>query len=703
MIPMQKTTRARPPPRGRNNRSDTVLAPEDGAMLFRRPTRPVPSPRTADHRMAGTRRLPRSHGPVLPGALLLLPLALFAMVQRGEAASRNSTLDISHDGRWLAVANRDAGSTTVIDLADGRTLREIPLGLHPEGVCFIGRTSRFAVAVHGADYVAVCDAATGRIEQKIPVFDEPYGVIDSPDGATLYVTLEYPGRVAEIDVSTGRVRRELPAGRFPRGIARAPDGNRVYVSEYYTATVHAVDPVRGTIIRSWSGASTDNLARQLTHHPRRNKLYLPHIRSRVTAVHGTGSIFPYVTVISPDAVETPRRRIPMDAFRGNLVTANPWETAISPDGRWLAVVFSGTDDMFLCRVLDDDYRELEDAGYRRLGHNPRAAVFSPDGRRLYVLNALDFEVIGLSVPKLEEEVRWKVCRNPLPPDVHRGKILFYSARPPMSTRRWIACSSCHPDGDADGRTWHNPEGLRNTPPLFGLAWTHPLHWSADRDEVQDFEHTIRSPLMLGLGLIRGQPAPALGPPNRGRSRDLDALAAYTTSHTFTLSPHARDGLSEAARRGRELFFRADVGCAECHRGPFYTDSTLRRPFAKHDVGTGKDDPTEKMGPAYDTPTLLGVYRSAPYLHHGKAATLLDVLTTFNKGDRHGRTSHLSQSQLQDLVEFLKSLPYEDPVAAARRAGLKPVPDAPPSVISSARAPADVTIESTGVRARSRGP
>jgi cytochrome c peroxidase len=67
-----------------------------------------------------------------------------------------------------------------------------------------------------------------------------------------------------------------------------------------------------------------------------------------------------------------------------------------------------------------------------------------------------------------------------------------------------------------------------------------------------------------------------------------------------------------------------------------------------------------MGPKYDTPTLLGIYRSAPYLHHGKAKTLMDVLTTCNKDDKHGKTSHLKESEREDLVAFLKSLPYETP-------------------------------------------
>src|SRR5262249_5768949 len=119
-------------------------------------------------------------------------------------------------------------------------------------------------------------------------------------------------------------------------------------------------------------------------------------------------------------------------------------------------------------------------------------------------------------------------------------------------------------------------------------------------------------------------------------------------------------LTEAAQRGRKIFFTAETKCASCHGGPYYTDSSLKQPFNLHDVGTGRDDPKEKMGPKYDTPTLLGVYRLTSYLHTRKAKTLLDVLTTFNKNDQHGKTSHLKKDELDDLVAFLKSLPYEQP-------------------------------------------
>ena len=177
--------------------------------------------------------------------------------------------------------------------------------------------------------------------------------------------------------------------------------------------------------------------------------------------------------------------------------------------------------------------------------------------------------------------------------------------------------------------------------------------------------------MQGRGLIKGQVNRDLTAPNKGLSKSLDALAAYNNSHRFTLSPYAKNGLNAAAKRGQTLFLSTQTKCAECHSGPFYTDSTPRRKIIRHDVGTGNADPSEKMGPKYDTPTLLGVYRTAPYLHHGKAKTLIDVLTN-NPNDRHGKTSHLSDSQRADMVAFLKSLPYEDPEPAAKKLNMRKV-------------------------------
>src|SRR6185369_5777600 len=180
----------------------------------------------------------------------------------------------------------------------------------------------------------------------------------------------------------------------------------------------------------------------------------------------------------------------------------------------------------------------------QVGQNPRAVRVSPDGKTVYVSNTLDFSVSVHDADTMRRLATIPVCDPPKTPEWVRGKVLFNTALPPLTSRRWIACSSCHPDGQHDGRVWHNPEGMRKTTALLGMAHTHPIHWSADRDEVQDFEYTIRSKLMQGRGLVSGPvqrkdgfKSIELKEKMAGRSDDLDALAIYTNSFDFTLSPH----------------------------------------------------------------------------------------------------------------------------------------------------------------------
>jgi YVTN family beta-propeller protein len=608
-------------------------------------------------------------------ACLVLGALLLVLGPAARAGSSNSLLDVSPDGERLLVANRDNGTVSVVDAVNRKVLREIAVGDEPESVTWIGDGPLAAATVYREDLVVIFDAAEGKVLHKLPVADEPYGLVATRDGSRLYVTHEYPGLVSEIDPKGPKVLRAMKAGAMVRGLALSPDEKRLYVTEFYTGVLNAIDLKTGEVVDSWKGHAADNLCRNVVVHPKRPKAYLPHIRSKIEVIDGRGSIFPQLSVcdlVPPDGAGKRRTSFAMDTYNGVYVVTNPWEAAVSPDGKRLYTIYAGTNDMNVSDVIDDDYKEIERVGNAvRLGQNPRAIRVSPDGKTVYVLNALDFEVSVHDAANMKVQARIKVCEPPKTAEWLRGKILFNTALPPMTSRRWISCTSCHPDGHSDGRVWHNPEGLRKTTALFGLAHTHPLHWSADRDEVQDFEYTIRGRLMQGAGLLHGEMKPKkdfqpveLEENLAGRSPDLDALAVYCNSFDFRLSPHvpAPGKLSPAAERGKALFFSDTVGCGKCHGGPYYTDSSLKKPFHLHDVGTGGDDPTEKMGPKYDTPTLLGVYRTAPYLHHGKAATLRDVLTTCNKDDKHGATSQLKPAEIDDLVDFLKSLPYETPPA-----------------------------------------
>ncbi len=603
-------------------------------------------------------------------------LILLLGVIPAEAQTKSAgLLNLNCTGNLIACSNRDSGTVTILKWPGLEVLHEIKVGSHPEGVAWVGDSNQLACCVYGDDKVLLLDAESGKVTNAIDVFDEPYAVVSSSNGKTLYVTLEYPGQLLRIDMPAGTIKATWNAGHMPRGLAMSADDNFLLVTEYLTSRLLKMSSSDGTIQRTWDGASTDNLSRQIVLAPGDQKAYFTHIRSRITAAHGNGSIFPYVSVARlTGEKEGTRLRVPMDSLRGARVTANPWDCDVSADGKRLAVVFAGTNDMYVCRIVGDDFVELDYDNGLKLGNNPRAVRFTPDGSTALVYNALDFEVVEYNLTDGKPIARAKVTANPLTEELLLGKQLFYTALQPMTARSWISCSSCHPDGDADGRTWQNPEGKRNTQPLAGLSWTHPVHWSADRDEVQDFEHTVRGKLMQGQGLMKGTLPEAFGEPISGRSQALDALAAYTNSHKFPMSPHSKNGLTDAAKRGKDLFFSTTTRCATCHSGPLFSDSQPKSisEFVTHDVGTGQDDPTELMRHAYDTPTLLGVYRSAPYLHHGTAATLEDVLTTTNKADQHGVTSQLTASEVSDLVEFLMALPYEDPEPAAKAAGLRQV-------------------------------
>src|SRR5262249_34951416 len=239
-----------------------------------------------------------------------------------------------------------------------------------------------------------------------------------------------------------------------------------------------------------------------------------------------------------------RTSVALDTYNGVQVVTNPWEAALSPDGKRIYTIYAATNDMNVSAVVDDDYQEIDRIGNLvRAGQNPRAVRGSPDGKTVYVSNTLDFAV-GIYDAGLKPLGQVKVCDPPKTPEWVRGKVLFNTALPPMTRQSWIACSSCHPDGHADGRVWQNPEGLRKTTPLFGRAHTHPLPWWAGGGEVRDFEYPLGGGRMGGGGLLGGPLKPKggfhpteLDEPLAGRSPDLDALAVYCNSFDFRLSPH----------------------------------------------------------------------------------------------------------------------------------------------------------------------
>jgi len=127
-----------------------------------------------------------------------------------------------------------------------------------------------------------------------------------------------------------------------------------------------------------------------------------------------------------------------------------------------------------------------------------------------------------------------------------------------------------------------------------------------------------------------------------------AIDAYLRSLRPMPSPQLRKGaLAASALRGKVLFESARTGCSACHPPGLFSD------LRSYDVGTrGRSD---REGDRFDTPTLVELWRAAPYLHDGRAKTLEEIWTVYQKDDLHGVSSYWSKEQLNDLVEYLKTL------------------------------------------------
>ena len=253
----------------------------------------------------------------------------------------------------------------------------------------------------------------------------------------------------------------------------------------------------------------------------------------------------------------------------------------------------------------------------------------------------------------------------------KGKQLFYDARDTRLAREgYLSCATLPQRRWAGRRVWDLTgfgEGLRNTVHSRASGGAQGfLHWSANFDEVQDFEGQIRA-LAGGTGLddgrrtspgTRSQP---LGDPKAGLSADLDALAAYVASlNTFARSPHrnCRRDLDGAREWPARAVFQAK-NCAQCHGGTGFTDSAAAN---LHDIGTLKPSSGGRLGGplvGIDTPTLRDVWSAAPYLHDGSAATLAEAV-------RAHLNVTVSDAELTTLVAYLGQIDGLEPAPVPQR-------------------------------------
>ena len=632
---------------------------------------------------------------------VLAALTLAACGDRAPAplagTGHSSSIALAAAGDRLYVVNPDADSISAIDPRRRRLLAEIPLGVpRRDGPAYTPTVMprALAVSLDGAT-VYVTGQRSGALHavdvaaqkaRSVPVCSEPVGVVLSADGGAVFVACSQDDAVVRLDTATLAVTGRTAVGGGPWALAWSPSGDRLLVSHLVRPLVTSIDPAAMTVAATWKVPDIAARGeRRLAHgepralydlaaRPGTSEVWLAHLLlatdTAQPALDFESTVFPALSAFREDGVHratlsTDVQELPgLDGAFADIV-AGPHAIAFTADGAYALVVDTHSEDV----LAVDMERGVQAALLRPLpGHMPEGIALAPDDSVAYIdqRNTSDVAVVKLDRSRgalrlaVDGEPIRRLVTDPMPPELRAGQHLFYSANSdqlPITRNHWMSCASCHVEGRTDAVTWKFTQGPRDTPSnAGGMLGTGFLFRTAARNRVQDYHETIA----IEQG---GRIDPV------AHARLLDELAAYVNHAIPAPIPPATD--PKLVARGRELFFDATVGCATCHPPPAYTDSGTGNPALDlagvvllHDVGTcvtaGHPDVAQpdiagnpRAACLFDTPSLRGIASSPPYLHDGRAATLLDVLEQ-TRG-RMGNVTHLGRDDKLALVEFLRSL------------------------------------------------
>ena len=584
---------------------------------------------------------------------------------------------VSPDGKTLYIALDDKDEIAEADAASFAVTRRAHVDGGPFGLALDATGQRLFVACPHQDRVAVLDTHDLKEQASVSVGIRPTDIAwgRTAAGERLIVPNSGSDDISVLSVSPLRELNRIDAGREPYAVAISEDGRRAYVANRMAvhdallsppaSEVTVLDPGNGHVLDR-EALHSAHLAEGIARVPVRGWMLNSLVRVRnsvpITQVKDGWVMSTGLAISQADGLVT---QIPLD--EANAYFSDPSGVVASPDGK-RAYVASGGADVVTVVDLDQvgawlaraDGAERSDAirdmafSYRYVvariptGCNPRHLAISPDGGRLFVAERLDDGVLVVDTSTLKPVGRIVLGDGGRNDPIRQGERVFTRAM--YTFQGQFSCRSCHPDGHVDGLSYDFDgsgvgDNLLDNRSLCGVAGTPPFKWNG-RNPTLQFQDGPR----FARVLMKTDPIPA---------PRLDELATFIVHLPPPRTiPWARVGkpLTPAEERGRKLFFatrRTDgtpiplaLQCQTCHRPPLYTDRLLRN------VGTA---PTPEFKAGVDTPHLLGIGASAPYLHDGRAKTLEELWTTYQKDDQHGVSSYWSKEQLNDLVEYLKTL------------------------------------------------
>jgi YVTN family beta-propeller protein len=583
------------------------------------------------------------------GLIILVVIFGFSVNQQEKGAIPLYPTDIKEtSGNQFLVSNKGTKTVELYTSDFDKPLRSWSFREVPTGIATKGDYA-FITTFESIGEVHFLNLKTGEIENSLTTGSGANTPLLSPDGNTLYVLNQFQNTVSQIGLHSQEVVASVDVLREPRCAVIDSKGKYLFVANFLpeqradvdtvTACVSVIDldgfiKVKDIQLSSGSNAlrgmclSPDGKYVFVTHnlgrfHVPTNQLLQGWMNTSAMSIIEVGTLEKTATVL----LDEPERG-----------AAGIW--GVNCTDSKILVTHSGTHDISVIdypafiekfnahpdkNSLDYDLRFM--VGIRERiplnGNGPRNFVISGDkayipsyfSDTLNIFNLYDGHIQPVALVENRTESK-----------IDKGERIFNDAG--YCFQNWQSCNGCHPgDARTDGMNWDlMNDGIGNPKNCKSLLYSHVTPPSMISGIRENAEIAVRR------GFTHIQFAEI-------SEDDAVCVDEYLMSLRPVPSPYLVGGkLSDKAERGKRVFER--LGCGYCHSGVYYTDRKMHR--------IGQDIEFEN---GWDTPTLIEVWRTAPYLFDGRAATLEDVFRIH----KHGIEKNISVKEMEELVEYVKSL------------------------------------------------
>ncbi len=583
-----------------------------------------------------------------------------------------ATLTADEEGKKLYVAETTANRVAIFDIENEKVTARVKLSGSPSGLALNADGSSLYVTVSSPDgTVYKIDTASKKITGQIHVGHSPIAPVLNSDASRLYVCNRFNNDVSVIDLKAMEEIKTIPVKREPIDAALTKNGRWLFVAnhlhegagdqDYTAAAISVIDTQKQEVVKTIRLLNGSTALRGISIAPDGKYAYVTHTLARyqlpTTQLERGWMNTSALTIIDVRKKELFNTVLLDDV---DLGAANPWGVAIEPTGKYICVAHAGTHEISIIdrAAMHEKLQKVADGqgsygqglswedvpnslsflvGIRKRmklpGNGPRGVAIV--GEKVYTAEYFS-DSIGSSEIAVFNTVAPKPVSIALGPKrkltpERQGEIFFHDAT--GCFQHWQSCSSCHPDTRADALNWDLlNDGMGNPKQTKSMLLAHKTPPAMITGIRPNAEAGVRA----GFKFIQFAVRP---------EEDAVAIDKYLKSVKPVPSPYLVDGrLSPAAQRGKVIF--EDAKCASCHPAPLFANGEKYNTK----TGIGRQENWE-----FDTPTLVEVWRTAPYLHDGRSASIEEVVTIHNVDDAHGKTSKLTPLQISDLVEYVLSL------------------------------------------------